>query len=206
MRSLRIAFASLALALSASSAQAGLTFDFQENGLGDRGPNPLAFRSVESPIYTITATGTADLYVKTDGPGETGLGLANDHPDHEIKPVNSIDLNVVALKSLYNITSLTLSIGSVQDGENYQVYKGSIATGNLLTSGTGTGGSVTFTTPNLFSSSINDYIVTTTNGDVVIESAVILGSAVPEPSSFALMGIAGAVGLVVRRVRKGRVA
>jgi hypothetical protein len=33
-----------------------------------------------------------------------------------------------------------------------------------------------------------------------------MASAVPEPSSFALMGIAGAVGLVVRRVRKGRVA
>jgi hypothetical protein len=204
MRSFRIAFASLILALSASSAHAGLTFDFQENGTGNLHADTLAFRSVESPLYTIQAHGTADLYVKTDPGDESGLGLANDTTDHEIKPGNSIDLSIATLKTLYNITSFSISIGSVQSGENYQVYGGSIASGNLLGSGTSADGSVTVTGANL--GKYNDYIVTTTSGNVLIESATVLGTAVPEPSSLALVGIAGAIGLVVRRARKGRVA
>jgi hypothetical protein len=210
MRSLRIALASLAIALTTSSARADLFFDFRENGTGDLSVTTLDFRSVTSSTYKIKATGTAGLYVKTSGGNESGLGLNNDPShDHEITVGNSIDLNVAALKAQYNITKLTLTLSSVQSGENYQIYGGSIATANLLFSGVSSGGSVSVTGVNL--SNFNDYIITTTKGNILLKSATVTGSAVPqtavpEPSSLALMGIAGAIGLVVRRVRKGRVA
>ena len=198
MRFLRMAFVPLAIALMTSSARADLMFDFTENGLGKLGVTTMNFRSTQSSQYHIDITGTAGLYIKTSGGDESGLGLTNDPSgDHEITPMNSIDLNIAALKTLYKITKLTISIGSVQCGENYQVYGGSIAPLHVLGSGVSADGSVSVTGSNL--AKYNDYIVTTTCGNILVASAAVAGIAVPEPSSLLLIGFGGTVGLIVYR-------
>jgi hypothetical protein len=201
MRFLRTVFVLSAISLMTSSARADLMFDLTENGLGKLGVTTMNFRSAQSSLYQIHITGTAGLYVKTGGGDESGLGLTNDPSgDHEITPGNSIDLNIAALKNLYQITKLTITIGSVQNGENYQVYGGSIAPLNLLGSGVSTDGIVIVTGSNL--SKYDDYIVTTTNGNILVQSATVAGIAVPEPSGVVLIGIGGTIGLIVYRVRK----
>jgi hypothetical protein len=219
MRSFRIAFAFLALALSASSAQAGLTFDFQDFGQNvNLGATKTFSAKVDAnPAYNtafqVTASGfgsvapnTADLFAKfTNGdPTETGLGLAHG-TDHEITEGSHIDFDLSKLKLAYNIQSLTFNLGSVTGHDAYEIYglKGGAA---FDLGGDTKNGPFSIKLADIRTYSNFRVTETGDDGNVLVASILVNGTAVPEPSSFALMGIAGAIGLVVRRVRKGRVA
>lgn len=80
--------------------------------------------------FSITASGfqeqwsgkdqPTDLYVKTNGGDESGLGIANEN-DHEIDTNQFIQLDLSSLTS-DGIFGGNLSIGSVQSGEGYAIY------------------------------------------------------------------------------------
>jgi hypothetical protein len=153
--------------------------------------------------YTITATAFSknnyDLYIKTDGGDEHGLGMTGTSDD-EIEPHEFIQLNVT---NLFNAgaTSGTLELGSVQSGEGYQ-----ICVSNVDGSDTG----------HCFKGNLDekpitvnfgggyDYIdITATKGDVLISSLCVqTPTPTPEPSSLMLFGsgVLSLVGLVRKRV------
>ena len=61
---------------------------------------------------TITATGTADLFYKSAGVNEIGLGLTN-NPYHEIGAGQSITLDLSSLFSK-SVSSLSLTLDSIE--------------------------------------------------------------------------------------------
>jgi hypothetical protein len=122
---------------------------------------------------TITAHGyynngsATNLYAKNEGGDETGLGLAYEN-DHEVDTNGFIQLdlqNVIASGA----SSVSLSIGSVQSGEKYNVYGsntlGSI--GTLLISNS-TKDSTLFTVPSY--PNYRYIAIRATSGDVVLIS------------------------------------
>ena len=146
-----------------------------------------------------TAGGGADLYVKQDGYGETGLGIAAE-VNHEINPSYVIDLNMTNLTS-HGITSGILNLESVQSGESYKVCEGhvpgSVGTVNCRMGSGGLNDSIAIN----WSSA--DYLIgiTAPTGNVLIASSIVV---TPEPATFALFG-AGAAGLgLIRRPRRFR--
>jgi hypothetical protein len=54
-----------------------------------------------------------------------------------------------------------------------------------------------------FSTTIGDFVISSTSSDVTMQATL---ASVPEPSSLALCGIAGAAGLIAARVRRKRAA
>ena len=64
----------------------------------------------------ITASSGTELFSKAGGGDENGLGLTCCDSDHEINPGQSIMFDLNSLFS-YNVTSLTLMLGSIQSGE-----------------------------------------------------------------------------------------
>jgi hypothetical protein len=82
----------------------------------------LGFNSSNSPI---------DLYGKNDGGDESGLGLVGTS-DHEITTSNYVQLDLQNIYNQYPTATLSMILGSVQDGESGKIY-GSNTAGALGT-------------------------------------------------------------------------
>jgi len=152
----------------------------------------------------ITATGSSNLYYKSGGLGETGLGLVCGHHsscDHEIGHGQSIVFNLGGLLDK-NVTGISLTLESLQAGETGSVCDGF-------------GACVTFTAGNnrksvsilgLFTDMRNHHsgnlIVKAGSGDVLVDQLQVTTSAVPEPGSLFLMGsgLLGIVGVIRRKL------
>ncbi len=203
---LRLAALALALLALASPARADLVFDFQDHR-GALGATQ-SFSSMVSPgkydpSFQITGkaldgtTTSPQLYVKSSGNDESGLGLASDG-DREIAAGRgrAVDISIAGLKGEYNITSLRFLLGSVQAGEGYFITAGALS-GPRLGSG-GTDGSATLSGSNL---AYNDFFIQASAGNVLVESATVTG-AVPEPASLAMTALGLGAGLLGYRLKR----
>jgi len=158
--------------------------------------------------WTPGTTSNVDLFGKSAGVGETGLGLSG-QPSNEIqnKSYIRLDLNNLITKGF---TALTMSIGSIQTGEGYSLWENPDPSATTLTllrrevgpSITDPGDGIdTFTLPLNFGRFL--YVSSTPIGtsgasDVLIDDGA---NAVPLPPSVLLMG-SGLLGLAVMRLRR----
>ncbi|MGH9865554.1 MAG: PEP-CTERM sorting domain-containing protein [Candidatus Acidiferrales bacterium] len=123
-----------------------------------------------------TAMNTAtDMFCKSGGAGETGLGIDSDI-NGEIGTTNFIQLAGLS-------GSVTLNIESVQSGEGFDIL-GSDGNGILGTTSlsSGSGGLTDSVTVNLGSFKYLD--ITATSGNVLLNTV----SPTPEPGTYLLMG------------------
>lgn len=136
-----------------------------------------------------------DLYGKTDGVGETGLGFANDPlGDNEVSQSDYIQFDLTNAGG----TSGNWTFGSVQSGEEvYYCFGTSDSISGDCGSYTGTGSSALVTIPLDWSGYNNLYVIGAQN-DILVSSA----TAVPEPGSLALFGtgLLGLVGVIRRKI------
>jgi hypothetical protein len=151
---------------------------------------------------TITAYGyngstPTDLFGKTAGGDETGLGLVG-KSDDEIGGNAFVQLDLTQLISS-GYTNFQLAIGSVQPGETYDVWgsnkKGVL--GTLLLHGSLDG--TKFSIPD--GGQYSFISITAPTGDVLVDSFT---AQTPEPSSLALLGtgLVALSGLIRRKFRR----
>jgi PEP-CTERM motif len=218
----RFLFSALTLGLVVSGqANAGIVFNLPGTHTGDLGTSQ-SFTSTPGG-YTLTAYGysstlsnsdqtltlgaATDLYGKTDGPAETGLGIANDPThDHEIWPQSTVKLDLTSIFSKYPTEDVTLTVGSVQNGEGFAVFGGSSGPFNYIGSLTGHSNINSVYTFDVTASQVaqsGDMLyLTATSSNVVLETVTV--ASVPEPGTFALMftGLAALTGFGWYRRRK----
>jgi hypothetical protein len=121
-----------------------------------------------------------DLYIKTAGGDEHGLGMAGT-ADHEILPGEFIQLDISSLVKA-GFTHSALILGSVQLGEGYRI---------CVTSVFGVDGGSCFTghldgLPVNVNFGSGKYIdVTATTGDILLADGLVV---TPEPTSLMLLG------------------
>ncbi len=206
----------------ASAASAAVTIDFT-NPSGNFGLATQKYPATGNASLFVVATGYAmagsktNLYGKTQGGDEIGLGLnADTSGQHEIYRGAFVQLNVTDLFG--KVSSALFHFGSDTSNEQWEVYGsnsdgqlgdallygindeanhdllgiggwGKYAYYNFRSLGTGTGG-------------LAGYADSKT-GNVLLGNLV-LTSAVPEPSTWAMMLVGlGAIGMAVRRRRTG---
>lgn len=126
-----IAGSALAATLTfAGSAQADFVINFTDGALGVQPNNPQVFAAAGAgnEAYTISAAAKgsapnghpAQLYVKAEGPGESGLALINDpNGSHGTTACNFIQLNFTALKSLMGSGQVGFSFCGVDANEGF---------------------------------------------------------------------------------------
>jgi PEP-CTERM motif len=180
-----------------------------------------AHQAKASPIiYTesFTATGTlnganfTDAFISLTATGDTS-NIGTTHFGAFANPV-AVSFTVAGLgsgtltggyivfdqpgESRAGIASGTISaeVGEIMDTTN-----DAFATYDLATSIGPVSGTPLFSSNELFDTSSGSILLNSVSGDSTF-SAVLSSAAVPEPSSLALCGIAGAFGLVVARRRK----
>ena len=154
-----------------------------------------------SGSLSLVATGysapgmTADMWAKSEGPIETGIGLASEI-DHEISGTKFIQLNLTQILAVHPY-SVVLVIDSIEAGEGYSVWGSNTAgagpTGTPLASNQT---SNKFTLPDL--GSFNYISISAATLDPSVFSNVTLEDVdvtTPEPSSASML-LLGLVALV----------
>jgi len=148
-QSLLLTLGCLGLALASQANDA--IFDFQEHGQNvDLGTSSTFTEGGLTIIASGFTTGgtPSDLYAKlTSGdPTETGLGMANDIPDHEIDTTHFIQLDFSGARPA---SSVTITISSIQAGppdEGAIIYAtktpGALVGASIIAILDGTGGTV----------------------------------------------------------------
>ena len=190
----------VALAMQANAT----VFTFQENGSNlDLGPTSTftdgGFSLTASGF--LTAGGPTDLFAKSAGVGETGLGTNIDSKDHEILSTDFVQLTLPTTPPS-NFQMVLLA--SVQSGESAEVFftktAGSLTGATLIGTLTGNG---SVTVPAGDQTGFID--ITAGSGNVLLESATV--TAIPDSgSAVALLGIALAGIEGVRRMVRARKA
>ena len=129
------------------------------------------------------------LFGKNDGGDENGLGIANES-DHEIGvSPEFVQINIQQLLAT-NLTSLTMTISSVQVGEGFDIY-GSNTLGTRGTSLLASGGSSLDNTPFSISpipSGFEYLSIQASAGDVLLTNLTAQSVSVPEPATMLLLG------------------
>jgi PEP-CTERM motif len=164
--------------------------------------------SVMATGFSNSGFGTpAALFGKTGGGDENGLGLNNDPSEqHEISGTNLIRIDFTGARAK-GVTGFSFEMGSTTSGEQWAIFGSNAATSGLnsITSGsdegvdhilTGVDGSYSY----YFFGLKN----TTSGGNVLLASVDGIASAVPEPSTWAMMilGFAGVGFMAYRRSSK----
>jgi hypothetical protein len=146
--------------------------------------------------YTANNGSLTQLYDKVGGADETGLGMLHDSVnsgDHEIAGAAFIQLDFTALLAQYSanpykLVSAQIGLGSVQSSEGYKIY-GSTTQGAEGTTLLGSGGSDGVVTISLAQLQADHFIsIVAPTGDILIDSAVGVSAATPEPATNLLMG------------------
>ena len=124
-----------------------------------------------------------DLYGKTSGGDENGLGLTGSG-DFEIGTNQMVQLDLTNLINA-GATSVTLQIGSVQSGEGYDIWEGSTlgSSGSLVI----TNGQLDETPFTVNLNSKDPYLGVSAYADDVLLSSL-AASPTPEPGTLALLG------------------
>lgn len=175
----------------------------------------MGFQCTDNGLGSCSTSGVM-LSTKDDGDGETGLGIVGGpHGDNEIQSNSFIQLDFSDLASL-GITSLTLQIQSVQNGEGFRLFQSNAAgmpgTSMLTVTGNGTNNpSSVVTTTVSVNFATNAFIdisalnSNAANNDVLLETGSMAtpsgpNSPTPEPATLALFGTGLlALGFAVRR-------
>src|SRR5579864_849479 len=131
----------------------------------------------------LTNCSTNDLYGKTSGGDENGLGLAGTS-DFEIGTNQMVQLDLTNLINA-GATSVTLQIGSVQSGEGYDIWEGSTlgSSGSLVI----TNGQLDETPFTVNLNSKDPYLAVSAYANDVLLSSL-AASPTPEPGTLALLG------------------
>lgn len=171
------------LAVTGASADS-ITWNFASTPNASLGTNTFTF--VSDGIGITASTSNGDLYYKSEGGDEVGLGLATSN-DHEINAGQSIMFDLSSLFS-HNVTSLTLMLGSVTGDDSAQVCGG----GECLTFNSSDDDKSVSILSLYFAMKASDssqLTITGVSGNVLVDQIqATTTSAVPEPSSLLLLG------------------
>ena len=144
----------------------------------------------------LNAGGNENLYVKSSGPGETGLGTIIDTADHEITADDFVNFDFSNLLANH-ITSAQITIESLQQNEFYTICQGGtvglIGISKTCKSGTEVGNTLDHTISISWTSSADDIFgiqgYGVGGGDVLVQGITFTTpSPTPEPASLLLFG------------------
>lgn len=181
--------------LFAGAMQAAtITWDFSSGTSGN------VFSSTEnfpSGGFTVIANGysstnnTNNLYGKNAAGDEKGLGL-NGFSDNEISGYGFIQLD---LSALAGFTNFKIALNSSTDGETWKVFEcatsGTVC-GTQVASGSNEGSLNSFSIGNV--ASTGRYLdIKATNGNVLLYKLTADTASVPEPGTWTLLLLSGAV-------------
>jgi hypothetical protein len=199
-----MALAAIGVALATQANAATLTFNFQENGSNlALGPTSTFTESG----FSLTASGfltsgaTTNLYAKSLGGDEIGLGTTSDPSgQHEIVTTNFIQLTLPTTpSSTFNMVLLA----SVQNNEQGKVFFTHTA-GKIDASATliGTINNADGSIPIPAADQTGGFIDITAGAANVLLHGAQITTAVPEPSSLAFLALGAGGILTLHRRRK----
>jgi hypothetical protein len=191
-------------ALPAFAGSVTIDFSTPTTLSGDLATYTVGLNTVSAVGYTCTSSALAacttsgvNLFAKSSGLGETGLGISNGG-DQEIQDNQFIQFDFSQLAGM-GISQMTFEIGSVQNNEGFRIFDSNSAgiAGTLLASLVGNGSnnvngiSDQPVSVNLGSNAFLSIAANTgvgTNSDVLVGSTSFSPAPVPEPGTLLLMG------------------